>query len=151
MNFLVEVYLHATSGKQITQETSGFHKERHTNTSLRCFQSLSDSPRNAAPSCGFDFELLPSRLGQAVVFARRLFSESPQKEESNPLPPCGVERETASRLNNKGAPRDLLDPARDSQSVHLASDKRFQDQHVQSPLQKGCRFRVQGITPIGSR
>ncbi|HWY45220.1 MAG TPA: hypothetical protein VNX66_17100 [Candidatus Sulfotelmatobacter sp.] len=30
MNFLVEVYFHTTRQKEISQETSGFHKERHT-------------------------------------------------------------------------------------------------------------------------
>ncbi len=44
----------------------------------------------------------------------------------------------------------LLDSARDSQVVHLASDKRFQDQQVQSPLQKACRSRLQSTPPIGS-
>ena len=29
MNLLVQVYLHTTSGKEISQETSGFHQERH--------------------------------------------------------------------------------------------------------------------------
>src|SRR5260370_26652864 len=44
----------------------------------------------------------------------------------------------------------LLDSARDSQAVHLAGDKRFQDQQVQSPLQECCRFRLQSMPPIGS-
>ena len=39
--------------------------------------------------------------------------------------------------------------ARDSQSMHLAGDKRLQDQQVQSLLLKGCRFRVQEMSPIG--
>ena len=42
----------------------------------------------------------------------------------------------------------LLDSARDSQAVHLAGDKRFQDQQVQSPLEKGSRFGMQDSSPI---
>jgi len=48
-------------------------------TSLRCFQSLSDGPRNAAPSFGFGFELLQSRLGQSIVFGAAVVSDSPKK------------------------------------------------------------------------
>lgn len=53
-------------------------------------------------------------------------------------------------LNNKSAAGDLLDSARDTQAVHFAGDKRFQDQQVQSPLQKAGLLRAQGMPPIGS-
>jgi hypothetical protein len=55
------------------------------NTSLPWFQSLSDSPRNAAPSPGFDLELFPSSLGSL-----------PQGRKSSPLPRFGAEQERAS-------------------------------------------------------
>src|SRR6266849_7758328 len=132
----------------ISQETSYFHKERHVLTPLRRFQRLSNSPRNAAPSLGLDFELLPSRLGQAVVFgAAVVLGVSPKG--GNPTlflhsVQGGKER---AWLNNKSAACDLLDPARDSQAVHFAGDKRFQDQQVQSPLQEACRFRAQTMSP----
>src|SRR5260370_30113238 len=106
------------------------------NTPLRCFQGLSDSPRNAAPSLRFDFELLRSSFSQAIVFrAAIVFGVSPKR--GNPTlffhsVQGGKER---AWLNHKSAASDLPDPARDSQSVHLASDERFQDQQVQSPLQ----------------
>src|SRR6266567_2557088 len=93
-------------------------------TSLRCFQSLSDSPRDTAPSLGFDFELFPAGLGQAVVFrAAVVFGLSPKR--GNPTfffhsMQGGKER---AWLNKKSAAGDLLDSARDSQSVHLAADK----------------------------
>src|SRR6267143_1729905 len=120
-------------------------------TSLRHFQSLRDSPRNAAPALGFDLELLRSSFGQAVVFcAAIIFGVSPKG--GNPAlflhsMQGGKER---AWLNDKRAAGDLLDPARDSQSVHLAGNKRFQDQQVQSPLQKARRFRAQSMPPIGS-
>src|SRR5713101_130898 len=101
------------------------------NTSLRCFQSLRDSPRNAVPSLGFDFELLHSSLSQAVVFrAPVVFRFSPKR--GNPTfffhsVQCGKER---AWLDDKSAAGDLLDSPRDSQSVLLASDKGFQDQQV---------------------
>src|SRR6267143_5678558 len=120
------------------------------NTSLRCFQGLSNSPRNAAPSLGFDFELLRSSFGQAVVFrAAVVLGLSPKR--GNPTfffhsVQGGKER---AWLNNKSAAGDLLDPARDSESMHLAGDKRFQDQQVQSPLQKACLFRAQSTPRIG--
>src|ERR1700687_860847 len=118
-------------------------------TSLRHFQSLCDSPRNAAPSLGFDFELLPSSLGQAVVFrAAVVFRISPKRGNPTLFLHSVEGRKEGAGLNNKSAACDLLDSSRDSQSVHLASDKRFQDQQVQGPLQKGCRFRVQDISPI---
>src|SRR4029077_6570910 len=117
------------------------------NTSLRCLQSLRNSPRNAAPSLGFDFELLQARLGQSVVFgAAVVLGLSPKR--GNPTfffhsVQGGKER---AWLNNKSAAGDLLDAARDSQSVHLGGDKRFQNQQVQSPLQEACRFRAQRIS-----
>src|SRR5882762_1496884 len=118
-------------------------------TSLRCFQSLSDGPRNAAPSFGFGFELLQSRLGQSIVFgAAVVFGLSPKR--GNPTfffhsVQGGKER---TWFDNKSATCDLLDPARDSQSVHLAGDKGFQDQQIQSPLHEGRRSRAQEISPI---
>src|SRR6266704_5098677 len=118
-------------------------------TSLRCTQCLSDSPRNAAPSPSFDFELLPSGLGQPVVFsAAVVFGVFP--EGRNPTlvfhsVQSGKER---ARLNIKRAPCNLLDSARDSQAVHLASDKRLQDQQVQRSLQKRCLLPAQKISPI---
>src|SRR5439155_8861421 len=44
-------------------------------------------------------------------------------------------------FDKKSATCDLLDPARDSQSVPLAGDKGFQDQQIQSPLHEGRRSR----------
>src|SRR5580700_2616521 len=108
------------------------------------------STRNAVPSLGFGFELFLSSLGQAVVFrAPVVFRFSPKR--GNPTfffhsVQCGKER---AWLDNKRAAGDLLDSPRDSQSVLLACDKGLQDQHVQSPLQEGCRLRVQTISPIG--
>jgi len=114
-------------------------------TFLRCFQSLGDSPGNAAPSLGLGFELLPSGLGQAVVFrAAVVLGVSPKG--GNPAfflhsVQCGKER---AWLDNKSAAGDLLDSARDSQAMHFSGKKRFQDQQVQGSLQKRCRFRIQG-------
>src|SRR5256885_16200096 len=49
-------------------------------TSLRFFQCLRDSPRNPPPSLGFDFELLHSSFGQAIVFrAAVVFGLSPKR------------------------------------------------------------------------
>src|SRR5437660_610566 len=120
-------------------------------TSLRCFQSLGDSPGDAAPSLGFGFELLPSGLGQAVVYRSAVvLGVSPKR--GNPAfflhsVQGGKER---SWFNNKSAAGNLLDSARDSQSMHFSGKKRFQDQQVQSPLQKSCRFRVQDVSPIAT-
>jgi len=116
---------------------------------LRCFQSLIDRPRNAAPPRGFDFELLPSSLGQAVVFRPAVvFGVSP--EGGNPTfflhaVESGKER---AGLNHKSAAGDLLNSARDSQSMLLTGNERFQDQQIQSPLQKSCRFSAQDASPI---
>src|SRR5258707_11461660 len=123
--------------KRFLSKLRTFTRSGMPSTSLRCFQDLSDSPRNAAPSLGFDFELLQSRLAQSVVFgAPVVLGLSPKR--GNPTfffhsVQGGKER---AWLNNKSAACNLLDSARDSQSVHLASDKRFQNQQVQSPLQK---------------
>ena len=108
------------------------------------------SPKKCGPpALGFDFELLPSGLGQAVVFRATVIFEVSAKRGYPTLffdsVQSGKER---AWLNDKSATADLLDSPRDSQSVHLASDKRFQDQHVQSPLQKSCRFGVQDVSPI---
>src|SRR5258706_2587531 len=54
--------------KRFRRNLRAFTRSGMLFTSLRNFQSLIDSPRNAAPSLGFDFELLQSRLGQSVVF-----------------------------------------------------------------------------------
>jgi hypothetical protein len=79
MNFLVEICIHTISYEEISQETSDLHKERHTKYSLRRLQSLRDRPRNAAPTLGFEFELLPSSPGQTVVFrASVVFGVSPK-------------------------------------------------------------------------
>jgi len=51
-------------------------------------------------------------------------------------------------LNDKSAAGDLLDSPRDSQPVHFAGDKRFQDQQVQSALQESCRLFFQKGAPI---
>src|SRR6267143_6078712 len=119
-------------------------------TSLRGFQSLSDRPRNATPSLGFDFELLPSSFGQAVVFrAAVVFGLSPKRGNPTFFFHAVQRGKERAWLNNKSAAGDLLNPARDSQSVHLAGDKRFQDQQVQSPLQKACLFRAQSTPRIG--
>ena len=85
------------------------------NTSLRCFQGLRNSAGNAAPSLGFDFELLRPGFGQAIVFrATVVFGVAPKR--GNPtffLHPVQAGKERAW-LNDKSAARDLLDPARDS-------------------------------------
>jgi hypothetical protein len=121
------------------------------NTSLLRFQSLSDSPGNATPSFGFRFELVPSRLGQAVVFrAAVIFGVSPEGGDPALFFHSVQRGKQRAWFNNKCPACDLLDSARDSQAVHLASDKRFQNQHIQSPLQKCCRFRIQEISPIDS-
>src|SRR5467141_2381499 len=137
--------------KRFRRKLRAFTRSGMLFTSLRNFQSLIDSPRNAAPSLGFDFELLQSRLGQSVVFgAAVVLGLSPKR--GNPaffFHPVQGGKERAW-LDNKSAAGDLLDPARDSQSVHLAGDKRFQDQQVQSPLQKACLFRAQSVPPIDS-
>src|SRR3982075_2059847 len=113
-------------------------------TSLRCFQGLRNSPGNAAPSLCFDFELLRSSFGQAVVFrAAVVLGLSPKRGNPTFFFHSVQGGKKRAWLNNKSAAGDLLDPARDSQSVHLAGDKRFQDQQVQSPLQKACLFRAQ--------
>src|ERR1700688_3457886 len=99
------------------------------NTSLRCFQSLSNSPRDAAPSLGFDFELLPSSLRQAVVFrATAVFGISPKGGKPTLFVHSVLSGKERAWLNGKRGPSDLLDFARDSHSVHLASEKRFWDQ-----------------------
>src|SRR5713226_7520304 len=118
-------------------------------TFLRCFQGLRNRPRNAAPSLGFDFELLPSGLGQTVVFrAAVVFGVSPKRGYPTLFFDSVQSGKERAWLNGKSATGDLLDSPRDSQSVHLASDKRFQNQHVQSPLQKGRWFGVQDVSPI---
>jgi hypothetical protein len=42
LNLLVEVYLYTTRQKEISQETSTFHKERHAKYLSTTLQSLSD-------------------------------------------------------------------------------------------------------------
>src|SRR6266404_2566222 len=113
-------------------------------TSLRCFQSLGDGPRDAAPSLGLGFELFPSRFGQAVVFsAAVVLGVSPKGANPAFFLHTVQGRKEGAWFNNKSTASDLLDSARDSQSMHFAGKKRFQDQQVQSPLQKSCRFRAQ--------
>src|SRR5204863_9770531 len=105
---------------------------------------------NAAPSLGFDFQLLLASLGQAVVFgAAVVFGLSPKRGNPTFFFHAVQGRKERARLNHKSAAGDLLDSARDSESVHLASDQRFQDQQVQSSLQKSCGFSVQETSPIG--
>jgi len=119
-------------------------------TSLGCFENLSHSPRDTAPSLGLGFEWFPSRLGQAVVFAAAVvLGASPIG--GNPTfflhsVEGGQERDG---LNKKSAASNLLDSARDFQSMYCASHKLFQDQQVESRLQKGRRFRIQNVSPIG--
>jgi hypothetical protein len=94
------------------------------NTSLRRFQSLSDSPRYAAPSLGFNFELLLSSFGQSIIFgAPVVFGISPKR--GNPalfLHPVEGGKKRAW-LNDKSAAGELLDSARDSQAMHFAGEK----------------------------
>ena len=93
-------------------------------TSLGCFESLRDGPRNTAPPIGFDFELLPARLGQAVVFrAAIVFGVSPKRGNPAFFFHAVKGRKKGAGLNDKSSARDLLDSARDSQAVHFASDK----------------------------
>src|SRR5205807_7835607 len=107
--------------KRFPRKLRTFTKSGMLKTSLRCFQSLSDSPGDAAPSLGLGFELLPSRLGQAVIFrAAVVLGISPKR--GNPAfflhsVQCGKKR---AWLDNKSAAGDLLDSARDSQSMHFA-------------------------------
>jgi hypothetical protein len=56
---------------------------------------------------------------------------------------CAKER---AGLDVKCAAGDLLDAARDSQTVHLAGD---QDQQAQGALQKTGLLRAQRLPPIG--
>src|SRR6202022_3765811 len=65
--------------KRFLRKLRTFTKSAMPNTSLGCFHRVSDRPRNAAPSIGFDFELLPSSLSQAVAFrAAVVFRVSPK-------------------------------------------------------------------------
>lgn len=57
-------------------------------------------------------------------------------------------RKERTGFDIKGAAGDLLDSARDSEPVLLASDKRLEDEQIQCALKKGCRLRVQSASPI---
>src|SRR5206468_4308002 len=118
-------------------------------TSLRRFQGLRNRPRDTAPTLAFDFELLRTSLGQAVVFrAAIVFGVSPIGGNPTFLFHAVQRGKERAGLHDKSAAGDLLDPARDSQAVHLTGDQRFQDEHVQSSLQEGGWFRVQELSPI---
>src|SRR6266850_7056594 len=94
------------------------------NASLRRFRCLIDGPRNAFPSLGFDFELLSSSPAQAVEFrAAIIFRVSPKRRNSAFLLHSMQSGKERTWLDNKSAACDLLDSARDSQSVHLACNK----------------------------
>jgi len=56
--------------------------------------------------------------------------------------------EERARLDIKSATGDLLDPARDSEPVLLAGDKRLEDEQIQGALKQGCWLRVQNSSPI---
>src|SRR5260370_35532900 len=88
------------------------------NTSLLRFQSLSDSPGNATPSFGLGFELVPSRLGQAVVFrAAVIFRVSPKGGNPTLFFHSVGSGKGRTGLNDKSAACDLLNSARNSQSI----------------------------------
>src|SRR5262249_40139362 len=94
---------------------------RNGTTALRNFQSLRDGPGNPAPSLGLDLELLSARLGQTVVPGTPVsFRFSPEGRNPALVLHAMKSREERARLYDKGASGDLLDPARDSQPVHLA-------------------------------
>src|SRR4030095_16328232 len=100
--------------KRFRRKLRAFTKSGTLNISLRRFQGLTDSPRNAAPSLGFGFELLSSSPAQAVEFrAAIVFGVSPRRR--NPAlflhsVQSGKER---ARLNDESAAGDQLDSARD--------------------------------------
>src|SRR4029077_20906191 len=137
--------------KRFLRKLRTFTRSGMLNTPLGCFQGLRDSPSDAAPSLGFAFQLLQSRLGQSVVFgAAVVLGLSPKRRNPTFFLHSVQGGKERTWLNDKSAASDLLNPARDSQSVHLAGNQRFQDQQVQSPLQKACVFRAQFMPPIDS-
>jgi hypothetical protein len=102
MNLLIEVDLHAAGKEEIPR---AFTRSGMLNASLRCFQSLRNGPGNAAPSLGFDFELLQSRLGQSVVFGAAVILGLSQKEE---IQPSSFILKKKGTCNNSQAPFPML-------------------------------------------
>jgi len=120
------------------------------NSGLRRFQSLSDSPGDATPAFGFDFQLLLSRLRQPIVFRAAVVLRISPKGR-NPTfffhPVEGWKERTGFDI--KGAARDLLDSAGYAEAVLLAGNQRLEDEQIQSALKQGCWLRAQMASPIG--
>src|SRR5271168_4972303 len=121
---------------KLRRKLRAFTRSGMFGTSLRCFQCLADRQGNAAPALGLGFQLFLTRLREAVVFgAAIVLGFSPKC--CNPIFFFHDEQRGKERawLNHKSAAGELLDTARNSQSVHLAGAEGFQNQQVQSPLQ----------------
>jgi hypothetical protein len=116
---------------------------------LRRFQRLRDRPRDAAPSLGFRFQLLQSRFRQPVIFRPAVILRLSPKRCNPPLFFHAVQgRKQRSRLHHESPARNLLDPPRNPQPMHLPRAQRFQNQQIQSPLQKARLFRAHSLSPI---
>jgi hypothetical protein len=61
---------------------------------------------------------------------------------------CGEQR---TGLHLKRPPRNLLDPPRDAQTVHLFESESLQDHEIERALQKVRLFRTQVTSPIDIR
>src|SRR5262245_4346545 len=102
------------------------------------FERTRNRDRDAVPLVGLVTELLPPRLGQhvelrpAVVLGRvPLGGEPPGFLEA-------VEcRKEGARLHDECASGELLDAARDTESVELAGRERFENQEIERALKKG--------------
>src|SRR5690242_3366813 len=82
---------------------------------LRRLQGLSDGPGNSAPALRFGFELLPSCLGQAVVFRVAIvFGISPKGGSPTFFFHAVQSGKEGARFDHKGATGDLLDSAGDA-------------------------------------
>src|SRR5580704_3935076 len=130
--------------KRLRKKLRALIKSGMRNSSLRSLQRLADGPRNAAPAFGFRFELLPPRLRQPVEFcAAIVFGVAPEGGDPAFLFHAMQRGKERAGFHVESAGGGKLDPARDSQTVHFASDEGLQDQQVQRSLQKGGGFRVQ--------
>src|SRR5229473_7878017 len=97
MNLLVEVFLHTTREKEISQETSGFHKERHAELLSTMLPKPERSPKKCGPIAWFRLPIASVQAWSSGSISLDGYSRSlPKRRKSNPLPPFGAGRETAS-------------------------------------------------------
>src|SRR5579864_5530705 len=107
----------------------------HWSPRSSCLERASNRHGDASPTHGLAFELAAPGLGQPVVLGAAIVLRlAPFRAEPAFLLHAVQSGEERTGLDFKCPAGDLLNAARNSQTVHLAQGQGLQNEHVESPL-----------------